>query len=39
MMFEVKKLFVSARSVTIELPDGGLYNTKKAYRVFVNGAE
>ncbi|MBE5810837.1 MAG: glycoside hydrolase family 28 protein [Clostridiales bacterium] len=39
MMFEVKKLFVSARSVTLELPDGGLYNTRKAYRVFVNGAE
>ena len=39
MMFEVKKLFVSARSATIELPDGGLYNTQKAYRVFVNGAE
>ena len=32
-MLEVRKLFVSARSVTIELPDGGLYNTKKPYRI------
>nr|MBR4280685.1 glycoside hydrolase family 28 protein [Clostridia bacterium] len=39
MMFEVKKLFVSARSVTLELPDGGLYNTVKPYRVLVNGEE
>ena len=38
-MFEVKKLFVSARSVTLELPDGGLYNTKKPYRILVNGEE
>ena len=37
MMFEVKKLFVTARSVTLELPDGGLYNTKQPYRIFVNG--
>ncbi len=39
MMFEVKKLFVSARSATIELPDGGLYNTKKPYRILLNGEE
>ena len=37
MMFEVKKLFVSARSATIELPDGGLYNTKKPYELTLNG--
>ena len=39
MMFEVKKLFVTARSVTLELPDGGLYNTKQPYRILVNGEE
>ena len=39
MMFEVKKLFVSARSATIELPDGGLYNTIKPYRILLNGEE
>ena len=39
MMLEVRKLFVSARSVTIELPDGGLYNTKKPYRILLNGEE
>ena len=38
-MIEVKKLFVSARSVTLELPDGGLYNTVKPYRILVNGQE
>lgn len=38
-MFEIKKLFVSARSATLELPDGGLYHTKKPYRVLVNGGE
>ena len=37
-MLEVKKLFVSSRSVTLEVPDGGLYHTRKAYRVLVNGA-
>ncbi len=36
-MFEIRKLFVSARSATLELPDGGLYNTVKPYRVLVNG--
>ncbi len=36
-MFEVRKLFVSARSITVELPDGGLYNTKKPYRLLLNG--
>ncbi len=38
-MFEIRKLFVSGRSATIELPDGGLYNTQKPYRVFVNDQE
>ena len=38
-MFEIRKLFLSARSVTLELPDGGLYHTKKPYRVFLNGQE
>ena len=38
-MFEIKKLFVSARSATLELSDGGLYNTRKPYRVIVNGEE
>ncbi len=38
-MFEIRKLFVSARSATLELPDGGLYSTKKPYQVFVNGQE
>ena len=36
-MLEVRKLFVSARSAAIELPDGGLYNTLKPYRIHVNG--
>ncbi len=36
-MFEIRKLFVSARSITIELPDGGLYNTKKPYQLVLNG--
>ena len=38
-MFEIKKLFVSCRSVTVEIPDGGLYHTQKPYRVLVNGRE
>ena len=38
-MFEIRKLFVSARSATIELPDGGLYNTQKPYRVLLNGQD
>ena len=38
-MIEVKKLFVSTRSITIELPDGGLYHTKKPYRILLNGVE
>lgn len=38
-MFEVKVLFISGRSATIEIGDGGLYNTKKPYRVVVNGTE
>ena len=38
-MFEIKKLFVSARSLTIEMPDGGLYNTKKPYQLVLNGSD
>ena len=38
-MFDVKVLFVSGRSVTVEIPDGGLYHTMKPYRVAVNGVE
>ncbi len=38
-MMEMKVLFKSARSVTIEIPDGGLYNTVKPYRVVINGEE
>ena len=38
-MFDIKVLFVSGRSVTIEIADGGLYNTVKPYRVAVNGAD
>ena len=37
-MLDIKKLFVSSRSVTLEVPDGGLYHTQKPYRVLVNGA-
>ncbi len=36
-MIEIRKIFVSARSATIELPDGGLYHTKKPYQITVNG--
>ena len=38
-MLDIKVLFVSGRSATIEIPDGGLYHTLKPYRVAVNGAE
>ena len=38
-MFEVKKLFTSARSCTVELPDGGLYRTVKPYRLTLNGKD
>ena len=38
-MFEVKILFVSARSAALELVDGGLYNTLKPYRLTLNGQE
>ena len=36
-MMTIKTLFVTARSATLELPDGGLYNTVRAYQVLVNG--
>lgn len=38
-MMEVKKLFVSGRSVTIQIPDGGLFSTVKPYRLTLNGQE
>ncbi|MBR3764575.1 MAG: glycoside hydrolase family 28 protein [Clostridia bacterium] len=38
-MFEVKKLFTSSRSCTIEMPDGGLYNTMRPYRLTLNGED
>jgi len=36
---EIKKLFVSGRSATVQIPDGGLYATKKSYRLTLNGEE
>ncbi|MBQ8279800.1 MAG: glycoside hydrolase family 28 protein [Roseburia sp.] len=35
---ELKLLMKSARSVTLELADGGIYNTKETFRIFLNGA-
>lgn len=34
---EMKKLFQSARSVTVQLEDGGLYATQNTYRLTLNG--
>lgn len=36
---EVTKLFVSGRSATVEMPDGGLYATMKPYRMTLNGED
>ena len=36
---EMKKLFQSARSVTVQLEDGGLYASRKPYRLTLNGQE
>lgn len=36
---EVKVLFQSPRSVTVELADGGLYATLRPYRLMLNGQE
>lgn len=36
---EIKLLFVQARSATVELADGGLYQTQKPYRVCLNGQD
>lgn len=36
---EIKVLFHSARSVTVELADGGLYHTREPYRLTLNGAD
>lgn len=36
---EIKTLFVQARSVTVEIPDGGLYQTQRPYRLLLNGQE
>ena len=35
---QVKVLYQSARSVTLELSDGGRYETKREYDLYVNGA-
>lgn len=34
---QIKVLYQSARSVTLELADGGRYETKKAYDLYLNG--
>ena len=34
---ELKLLMRSARSATLELADGGIYNTKETYQIFLNG--
>ena len=36
---ETKVLFVSSRSVTVEIADGGLYQTVKPYRLLLNGQD
>lgn len=36
-MMELKLLMKSARSATFELVDGGIYNTKETYQIFLNG--
>lgn len=34
---EIKLVDKSARSATIELADGGIYNTKETYQIYLNG--
>lgn len=34
---ELKLLLKTARSATLELADGGIYNTKETYQIFLNG--
>ncbi len=34
---EISKLFVQARSATVQIVDGGLYHTKAVYQLFLNG--
>ena len=34
---ELKVLFKTARSVTVAIEDGGIYNTKQEYELFANG--
>lgn len=36
---EIKLMDKSARSATIELADGGIYNTKETYQIYLNGKE
>ena len=36
---ELKLLFVSGRSATVEIADGGLYQTIKPYRLLLNGRD
>ena len=34
---EISKLFVQARSATVQIADDGLYHTKAVYQLFLNG--
>ena len=34
---KISKLFVQARSATVQIADGGLYHTKAVYQLFLNG--
>ena len=34
---EISKLFVQARSATVQIADGGLYHTNAVYQLFLNG--
>ena len=36
---KLELLFVSGRSATVQLEDGGLYETKKPYRLTLNGKD
>lgn len=36
---EIKLIDKSARSATLELADGGIYNTKETYQIYLNGKE
>lgn len=36
---EIRLVMKTARSVSLELDDGGIYKTKEVYRILVNGDE